>query len=322
MGTMNGLEKVQLGMSNLDITRVGIGTAPIGSDPNWHVYWGPQDEQTAINAIRKALDMGVNWIDTAPFYGWGRAEAIVGKAIQGRRDQVYIFTKCGTLPDGKGGDIEDNSAPTIKREIGESLRRLQTGHVDLLQIHDPDPRIPIEESWKAVHELVREGKVRYAGLSNHPADLAKRAMRIGPVVSNQLEYNPLERKIEKELLPFCRSNGIGVLGWGSLAEGFLTDNFDLDKLDPNDFRRRHKYSQPENFSRIMKVRNAFSRIAATHGGTMVDTVISWELAQPGITGAIIGIRSEKEAEHMVGGLNLRVSREELDAIDTSMQNTE
>ena len=93
MGTMNGLEKVQLGMSNLDITRVGIGTAPIGSDPNWHVYWGPQDEQTAINAIRKALDMGVNWIDTAPFYGWGRAEAIVGKAIQGRRDQVYIFTK-------------------------------------------------------------------------------------------------------------------------------------------------------------------------------------------------------------------------------------
>jgi len=322
MGTMNGLEKVQLGMSNLDITRVGIGTAPIGSDPNWHVYWGPQDEQTAINAIRKALDMGVNWIDTAPFYGWGRAEAIVGKAIQGRRDQVYIFTKCGTLPDGKGGDIEDNSAPTIKREIGESLRRLLTDHVDLLQIHDPDPRVPIEESWKAVHELVREGKVRHAGLSNHPVDLVKRAMRIGPVVSNQLEYNPLERKIEKELLPFCRSNRIGVLAWGSLAEGFLTDNFDLDKLDPNDFRRRHKYSQPENSSRIMKVRNVFSRIAATHGGTMVDTVIAWELAQSGITGAIIGIRNEKEAEQVVGGLNMRLSRQELEAIDTSMQNTE
>ena len=322
MGTMNGLEKVQLGMSNLDITRVGIGTAPIGSGPNWHVYWGSQDEQTAINAIRKALDMGVNWIDTAPFYGWGRAEAIVGKAIQGRRDQVYIFTKCGTLPDGKGGDIEDNSAPTIKREIGESLRRLLTDHVDLLQIHDPDPRVPIEESWKAVHELVREGKVRHAGLSNHPVDLVKRAMRIGPVVSNQLEYNPLERKIEKELLPFCRSNRIGVLGWGSLAEGFLTDNFDLDKLDPNDFRRRHKYSQPENFSRIMKVRNVFSRIAATHRGTMVDTVIAWELAHSGITGAIIGIRNEKEAEQVVGGLNMRLSRQELEAIDTSMQNTE
>ena len=322
MGTMNVLEKVRIGKSNLDITRVGIGTAPIGSTPNWHVYWGPQDEQTAIKAIRKALDMGVNWIDTAPFYGWGRAETIVGKAVQGRRDQVYIFTKCGTLPDGKGGGIEDNSAPTIKREIGESLRRLQTDHVDLLQIHDTDPRTPIEESWRAVHELVREGKVRHAGLSNHPVDLVKRAMKIGPVVSNQLQYNPLERKIEEDLLPFCHSNGIGVLGWGSLAEGFLTDKFDLDTLDPNDFRRRHKYSQPENLSRIIRARNAFSHIATTHGGTMVDAVVAWEIARPGITGAIIGIRNEKEAEDMIGGLNMRLSRQEIDAIDTSLHDVD
>src|SRR5260370_9759494 len=129
----------------------------------------------------------------------------------------------------------------------KSVRRFQTDHLYLIKIVEPDPRVTIEESWRAVDELVREGKVRHAGLSNHPVDLAKRAMRIGPAVSNQIEYNPLEREIEKELLPFCRSNGIGVLGWGSLAEGFLTDNFDLHKLNPTDFSRRHKYSQPENF---------------------------------------------------------------------------
>src|SRR5437867_11786718 len=137
MTTMNGLEKVRLGKSNLDITRVGIGTAPIGSSPNWHVYWGPQDEQTAIKAIRKALDIGVNWIDTAPFYGWGRAEEIVGKAIQGRRDDVYIFTKCGTVPDGRGGSVEDLSPENITRELDASLIRLGTDYVDLLQFHDP-----------------------------------------------------------------------------------------------------------------------------------------------------------------------------------------
>jgi len=121
---LNDLETVKLGNSRLRVTKVGIGTAPIGSTTGWHVYWGPQDEKTAIRAIQRALDIGVNWIDTAPFYGWGRAEEIVGRAVKGRRDQVYIFTKCGTLPDGKGGDVEDNSAETIKREVEQSLRRL------------------------------------------------------------------------------------------------------------------------------------------------------------------------------------------------------
>lgn len=299
----------------MTITKVGVGTAPIGSTPNWRVYWGPQDEKTAINAIQTALEVGVNWIDTAPFYGWGKAEEIIGKAIRGRRDDVYIFTKCGTLQDGKGGSIEDNRPETIKRELEASLKRLQTDHVDLLQLHDMDPSTPIEESWKAMQQLIHDGKVGHGGLSNHTVDLVERAMRIGPVVSNQVQYNPLQRKIEKDLLPFSMSHGIGVLGWGALAEGFLTDNFDVNKLDPKDFRRHHWFAQPENRARLDKVRQTLSRIAKDHGETMVDVVVAWELMHPALTGSIIGIRSEKEAKEMPAAADLVLTKDEMQEID-------
>jgi aryl-alcohol dehydrogenase-like predicted oxidoreductase len=309
------LETRSLGKSNLKITKVGIGTAPIGSNPNWRVYWGPQDEKTAIKAIQAAIDVGVNWIDTAPFYGWGKAEEIVGKAIKGRREDVYIFTKCGTLPDGKGGSIEDNRPQTIKRELDASLKRLQTDHIDLLQLHDMDPSTPIEDSWKTIQQLIHEGKVGFGGLSNHTVDLVERAMKVELVASNQVQYNPLQRKIEKDLLPFSLSHGIGVLGWGSLAEGFLTDNFDINKLDPKDFRRNHWFAQPENKARLDRIRETLSRIAKAHGRTMVDVVVAWELMHPALTGSIIGIRSEKEAKEMPEAADLILTKEEMQEID-------
>jgi aryl-alcohol dehydrogenase-like predicted oxidoreductase len=309
------LETRRLGSSDLDITKVGVGTAPIGSSPNWRVYWGPQDEKTAIRAIRTALDQGVNWIDTAPFYGWGKAEEIVGKAVHDRREEVYIFTKCGTLPDGKGGSIEDLKPETIKREVETSLERLQTDYIDLLQFHDIDPNTPIEDSWKTLQELIRVGKVRYAGLSNHTRDLIERALTVGPVTSNQVQYNPLQRKIEKDILPFSQRNSIGVLGWGSLAEGFLTDSFSLNKLDPKDFRRNHWYAQPENKARVERVRETLAKIARTHNCNMVDVVVAWELTHPALTGAIIGIRNEKEAEEMTAGSKLALTRDEMQEID-------
>src|SRR5712664_4650512 len=177
------LETTRLGQSGPEITRVGIGTAPIGSHPSWSIYWGPQNESEAIRAIDVALDLGVNWIDTAPFYGWGRAEQIVGKALKGRRDQIYIFTKCGTLPDGKGGWSENLKPESIRGELKQSLQRLQTDYVDLYQFHDPDPRTPIEQSWTEMQSLIDEGKVRYGGLSNHPSNLIERALKVGRVVS-------------------------------------------------------------------------------------------------------------------------------------------
>src|SRR5437870_8645716 len=147
------LEMRRLGRSDLEITKVGVGTAPIGSTPNWRVYWGPQDEKTAIRAIQTALDAGVNWIDTAPFYGWGRAEEIVGKAIADRRDRASVFTKCGTMNDGSGGWVGDLTPTSIRREVEQSLRRLNADHIDVLQFHDPDPDTPIEASWQEVQRL-------------------------------------------------------------------------------------------------------------------------------------------------------------------------
>ncbi len=206
-----GLETRRLGQSDLEITRVGIGTAPIGSTPDWRIYWGHQDENAAIRAIEAAIDLGVNWIDTAPFYGWGRAEQIVGKALQGKREKAYIFTKCGTLRDEQGVESENLTPASIRREVEASLRNLRTDYIDLYQFHDPDPHTPIEESWSVMQSLIAEGKVRFGGLSNHTVDLMERALSVASITSNQHQYNILYRGIEHDVLPFSLHHNIGVL---------------------------------------------------------------------------------------------------------------
>jgi len=312
------LETSRLGQSELEITRVGIGTAPIGSNPSWSIYWGPQDEGEAIRAIEVALDLGVNWIDTAPFYGWGGAEQIVGKALRGKRDKVYIFTKCGTLPNEQGGWRDDLTPVSIRREVEASLRRLQTGYIDLYQFHDPDPLTPIEESWATMQTLIREGKVRYGGLSNHTVDLVRRAMAVAPVTSNQHQYNLLHRAIERDILPFSQQHGIGVLAWSPLASGFLTDEFDLDSLDPQDFRRRRPYAEPQTYTRLKRVREMLQAIAQDHRKKLTDLAIAWVLRDPALTGAIIGIRSEHEALEMAGGVNWKLTGQEIQAIEQAL----
>jgi aryl-alcohol dehydrogenase-like predicted oxidoreductase len=308
----------QLGHSDLAITPVGIGTAPIGSTPAWRINWGPQDEGQSIRTIQMALDLGVNWIDTAPFYGWGRAEQIVGKAVRGRRERVYLFTKCGTLPDGQGGWREDLSAASIRREVESSLRNLQTDYLDLYQFHDPDPSTPIEESWAALQALIQEGKVRYGGLSNHPVELMARALALAPVTSNQHQYNLLERAIERDVLPYSQTHGIGVLCWSPLASGFLTDDFDLERLAPDDFRRQHRYTREPDASKLVQVRQALGTIAHDRGRTLANLAISWVLRQPAVTGAIMGIRSEREAQEMVRAPDWELNAQEIAAVERAL----
>ncbi len=194
---------------------------------------------------------------------------------------------------------------------------MQTDYIDLLQFHDIDPKTPVEESWAALQELIDDGKIRYGGLSNHTVDLIERALKVGPVTSNQAQYNPLQRRIEKDIMPFSRQHGIGVLGWGSLAEGFLADEFDVNKLDPKDFRRKHWNAQPENADKVRKVRETLARIARAHGKKMVDVVLAWELMHPELTGAIIGIRDEKESREMIAGTELVLSRDEMRDIENA-----
>jgi len=307
-----------LGQSALTITSVGIGTAPIGSTPAWRVYWGPQDERDAIRAIHTALDCGVNWIDTAPFYGWGRAESLIGQAVQGRRDQVLLFTKCGTLADGQGGWRECLTPDSIRQEVETSLRNLRTDYLDLLQFHDPDPHTPIEESWREVQRLIQERKVRYAGLSNHPIDLMTRAMALAPITSNQHQYNLLQRTVEADVLPYSARHGIGFLAWSPLASGFLTDAFDLDALDPQDFRRRHPYAEPSRYAKLTALKRILRTIADDHQKTLADLAIAWALRQPAVTGVIVGIRNAREATAMVGGTSWRLTAEELATIEQAL----
>jgi len=293
----------------MQITPVGVGTAPIGSGRDWPVFWGPQDADESVRTIHAALDLGVNWVDTAPFYGWGRAEEVVGRALRGR-DDVLVFTKCGTLPDRERGDRMDLRPATIRADLEASLRRLQRERVDLLQLHDVDRTTPVEESWGEVQRLIEEGKVRHGGISNHPAAEVERALAVGPVGALQYQYSLLHRDTEAEILPLARQHGIGLLAWSPLASGFLADTFDLDGLDPDDFRRSHPFASLD----LTALRDALGRIGAREGRTAAQVALAWVLGQEGVAGAIVGVRSVAEAVELPGAAGLALSEADLAAL--------
>jgi aryl-alcohol dehydrogenase-like predicted oxidoreductase len=285
----------RLGPSELEISRVGVGTAPIGSRPGeWWVNWGPQDDGDSVRAIHAALDGEVNWIDTAPFYGWGHAEEIVGHALAGR-EGVFVFTKCGTLRRDDGDDYMDLSPESIRRGCEESLRRLGRERIDLLQFHDPDRNVPIEESWGTLHELVAEGKVRYGGLSNHPPELVERALAVGPVAALQFQYSALARAPEDDLLPYALDRGLGVIVWSPLASGFLTDDFSLDALAEDDFRRTHPFAE-------LDLASTHEELRTRGGGSVTRGALDFVLSHPGVTGAIVGVRNEREGRDLAAAV--------------------
>jgi aryl-alcohol dehydrogenase-like predicted oxidoreductase len=278
-----------LGSSDLAITHVGVGTAPIGSAPgHWWVNWGHQDERDSVRAIHAAIEGGINWIDTAPFYGWGRAEEVVGRALRGR-DDVLVFTKCGTMRRDDGDDYMDQRPETIRADLEGSLRRLQRERVDVLQLHDVDRSVPIEETWGAVQELIAEGKVRHGGISNHPPELVERALAVGPVPVLQFEYSALQRREEDRLLPFAQQHGLGVIVWAPLASGFLTTGFDVDALEEGDFRRTHPFGRHDDLEAIR----------SQLGPDVTRGALEFVLRHPAVTGAIVGVRNEREAAEIV-----------------------
>ena len=307
------MERRTLGSTELEITPVGIGTAPIGSGRDWPVWWGPQDASESVRTIHAALHLGVNWIDTAPFYGWGRAEEIVGRALRDRDDDVLVFTKCGTLPDGERGDRMDLRPEAIRADVEASLRRLRVERLDLLQLHDVDRNTPIEDSWGEVQRLIEEGKVRHGGISNHPAEDVVRALAIAPVGALQYQYSLLHRNHEADILPLAVERRIGVLAWSPLGAGFLADTFDLETLDPDDFRRAHPFAQLE----LGGLRATLSRIGQARGRTAAQVALAWLLQRPGIAGAIVGVRSPQEAQQLPEAAELRLGDAELREIEAA-----
>jgi aryl-alcohol dehydrogenase-like predicted oxidoreductase len=285
------MERRPFGHSDLELSPVGIGTAPIGSRPGeWWVNWGPQDDGDSLRAIDAALEAGVNWVDTAPFYGWGHAEEVVGRALAGR-DDVLVFTKCGTHRRDDGDDFMDLSPDAVRRGCEESLRRLRRERIDLLQFHDPDRNVPIEESWGTLQELVAEGKVRHGGLSNHSPELVERALAVGPVAGLQFQYSALVRDDEQRLLPFAQERGLGAIVWSPLASGFLTDGFSLDDLAEDDFRRTHPFAQ-------LDLAGVREELRTRGRGSVTRGALDFVLSHPGVTAAIVGIRKEREGREL------------------------
>lgn len=314
------IEKRKLGHSGPEITTVGFGAWAAGGP--WLYGWGPQDDEASVDAIRRALDLGVNWIDTAAIYGYGHSEEVVGRALQGRdRSSVLIATKCGRVPDGKGVPHGDLRPDTIQRELEASLRRLKTDYIDLYQFHWPDVETgtPLEESWRKMAALQDEGKVRYIGVSNFDVPLLQRCEAIRHVDSLQPPYSLLRRDVEAEILPWCLANGIGVIVYSPMQKGLLSGSFDINRVAPDDHRRRDPMFQEPELSRNLKFVERLRPIAARHGKTVGQLAVAWTLMHPAVTAAIVGARRAVQVEENVGTMGWRLTEGEMAEIEAALR---
>jgi len=309
----------KLGYTDLYLTTVGLGTWAIGGG-GWAYGWGPQDDADSIRTIQRALDLGINWIDTAAVYGLGHSEEIVGKAIRGRRDQVIIATKCGLVWDeGSTTPYGRLKAWSVRREVEASLRRLGVDVIDLYQIHWPNPDEDIEEAWATIADLVREGKIRYAGVSNFSVEQMKRIQPIHPIASLQPPYNMLRRDIEAEILPFCAANDIGVIVYSPMASGVLTEKFSrqwVASLPDDDWRKKYSgHLQEPELSANLALVEGLKAIAARYGRTVSQLAIAWTLRRPEVTAAIVGARRPEQIEQTAPAADWVLPPEVLAEID-------
>jgi aryl-alcohol dehydrogenase-like predicted oxidoreductase len=315
----------RLGKNGPDITRIGLGTWAIGGS-GWRYGWGSQDDAQSISVIHEAIDLGINWIDTAAVYGLGHSEEVVGRALKGRRDKVLVATKCGRkgLPDGSPlQSILD--ADSIRGELEDSLRRLQTDHIDLYQVHWPVPDEKIEEAWTELAKAVKTGKVRWAGVSNFSPSQMTRIQGILPITSLQPPYSMLKRDIEKEILPFCAQNGIGVICYSPMQMGLLSGTFSRERvasLAADDLRGTNPYFTEPALSRNLQLVEKLRPIAERRGGSVGELAISWVLSRPGVTAAIVGGRRPGQARSLAGAADWVLSEDELAAISRALAERE
>jgi aryl-alcohol dehydrogenase-like predicted oxidoreductase len=315
-------ETRRLGRDGPALTTVGFGAWAAGGP--WFFGWGPQDDEASVAAIRRTLELGVNWIDTAAVYGLGHSEEVVGRAIRGLpRDSFILATKCGRIAsEGKPprGDLRPVS---MRKEMEDSLRRLGTDHVDLYQIHwpDKDTGTPLEESWATMAALKDEGKTRWIGVSNFDVPLLQRCEAIRHVDSLQPPYSLLARDVEAEILPYCRQHGIGVIAYSPMQSGLLSGSFDPARLAPDDWRRRNPHFQEPRLSRNLAFVEALRPIAARRGKTVGQLVVAWTLRNPAVTAAIVGARSAAQAEANAGAMGFQLTDGEAAAIEAAYRST-
>ena len=311
------MEKRRLGNSDMTITRIGFGSWAIsGPVDGWEAAWGPQDDDEAVAAIHRALDLGINWIDTAAVYGMGHSEELVAHAVDGYSGtRPYVFTKCGLPWDEHNHATKRLTAPSIRKECEASLRRLRVETIDLYQIHWPtDDERENVEGWRTMAELQREGKVRWIGLSNWNVAQMKMALDIAPITSMQPVYSLVQRKNEPEVLPFCKENGIGVIVYSPMGSGLLTGKLTrarLAGLPDTDWRKTDRRFQEPNLSYALKVVDTLREIGERRGHTPGEIAVAWTLANPAVTGAIVGSRNPRQVEETTRAGDLVLSEAEM-----------
>ncbi len=318
------MRKRKLGWTDLELTVIGFGSWALGGG-GWQFSWGPQDDEESIAAIHRALDLGINWIDTAAVYGLGHSEEIIAKALRGMSEKPIIATKCGRVWNEKGEVFGCLKRDSIRKEAEDSLRRLEVEVIDLYQIHWPDPEPDIEEAWSTMADLVKEGKIRYAGVSNFNVEQMKRIEKIHPIASLQPPYSMITRDIEEEILPYCAEKNMGVIVYSPMQKGLLTGKFTKERvknLPPDDHRRSDPQFNEPLLSINLELVEKLKPIAEKHGRTLAQLAIAWVLRRPEVTAAIVGTRRPSQIEETFPAGDWELSAEDIEAIDKLLQERE
>jgi aryl-alcohol dehydrogenase-like predicted oxidoreductase len=313
------MNKRKLGENGPFLTEIGFGAWAIGGP--WEFGWGPVDDEQSVKAVHLALDLGINWIDTAAVYGLGHSEDVVARALKGIRKNVFIATKCGMIWDDCRKVKIHASPESIQKEIDNSLKRLQTDYIDLYQIHWSDPETSVEDSWGLLTRLKEQGKVRYIGVCNYDVPLLEKCRAIAPVQSLQPPYNLLRRKIEKDILPYCLKHNIGVVAYSPMQAGLLTGKFDLNKVAADDWRRKNMYYQEPFLSKVLQFIESIRPIAMKYKKTVGQLTVAWVLNHPAVTSAIVGARTAEQVEGNVGASGFKLSTEDIQVIEEELQIT-
>lgn len=311
----------KFGRTGMQLTPIGFGAWAIGGG-DWQFGWGDQDDSDSIRAIHRALDLGINWIDTAAVYGLGHSEEVVGRALKEHSERPYIFTKCSRVSDGQGGITSNLKAAAVRSECEASLRRLDVDVIDLYQIHWPRPDEDIEEGWSTLAALQAEGKVRHIGVSNFNVEQMRRAQAIAPIDSLQPPYSLVRRDIEAEILPFCQENNIAVLVYSPMQSGLLTGAMTRERaanLPANDWRHGNAEFQEPRLSRNLRLVDLLTEIGAAHGRSAGEVAIAWTLHHPAVTVAIVGARRPEQLDGTVGAADLRLNEQEVAQIEAFFQ---
>jgi aryl-alcohol dehydrogenase-like predicted oxidoreductase len=314
------METRQFGKTNMQITPIGFGAWAIGGG-NWEFGWGPQDDEQSIAAIRRALDLGINWIDTAAVYGLGHSEEVVARALKGIANRPHVFTKCSMVWNERREVSHSLRRESLRRELEGSLRRLQTDTIDLYQIHWPDPDQEIEEGWSTLAEFKREGKVRHIGVSNFNVEQLRRAEAIAPVETLQPQCSLISREVEVEILPYARAHNIGVIVYSPMGSGLLTGAMTRERianLPPDDWRRRDPEFQEPRLTRNLAQVERLRQVGARHGRSPGEVAIAWTLHKPAVSGAIVGARSAAQVEGIIGAADFRLTDDEVREIESGM----